>query len=86
MTPEPQNIISPIAPGLDGLRRDIDWIDDQILDLLEQRYAVVKRIAWAKTREGDQALAIRPEREASILDRLSARAIHVPAPSSADGR
>ncbi|GAA3995537.1 3-deoxy-7-phosphoheptulonate synthase [Sphingomonas humi] len=78
MSPNSQNIINPIPPVLDVLRRDIDWIDDQILDLLEQRYAVVKRVAWAKTRDGDQALAIRPEREASILDRLTARAIHVP--------
>lgn len=79
MSPNHQNIISPIPPVLDVLRRDIDWIDDQILDLLEQRYAVVKRVAWAKNRDAEQALAIRPEREAAILERLSARAIHVPA-------
>ena len=61
------------------LRKDIDWIDDQILDLLEQRYAVVKRVAWAKTEQAEQALAIRPRRETDILERLSGRAIHVPA-------
>lgn len=78
MNPKSQNIISPIPPVLDVLRKDIDWIDDQILDLLEQRYAVVKKVAWAKHRETEQALALRPSREAAILDRLSTRAIHVP--------
>lgn len=78
MNPEHQNIISPIPPVLDVLRRDIDWIDDQILDLLEQRYAVVKKVAWAKNRDAEQALAVRPAREASIIERLTARAIHVP--------
>ncbi|UUR08359.1 3-deoxy-7-phosphoheptulonate synthase [Sphingomonas glaciei] len=78
MNPKSQNIISPIPPVLDVLRKDIDWIDDQILDLLEQRYAVVKKVAWAKNRDAEQALALRPAREAAILDRLTARAIHVP--------
>lgn len=79
MSSRPQNIISPIPPVLDVLRRDIDWIDDQILDLLEQRYAVVKRVAWAKTKDAEQALAVRPTRQANILKRLSARATYVPA-------
>lgn len=78
MSPNSSNIIQPIPEALEVLRKDIDWIDDQILDLLEQRYAVVKRVAWAKTEEAEQALAIRPRREADILQRLSARAIHVP--------
>ncbi|NJC06600.1 3-deoxy-D-arabino-heptulosonate 7-phosphate (DAHP) synthase class II/chorismate mutase [Sphingomonas kaistensis] len=78
MNPKSQNIISPIPPVLDVLRKDIDWIDDQILDLLEQRYAVVKKVAWAKHRDAEQVLAVRPAREAAILERLSARAIHVP--------
>lgn len=78
MSPKSSNIIQPIPEALEVLRKDIDWIDDQILDLLEQRYAVVKRVAWAKTEEAEPALAIRPSREAEILQRLSARAIHVP--------
>jgi chorismate mutase len=78
MKPQHKNIIEPISSALDVLRREIDGIDDQILDLLEQRYALVKRVARAKAR-AEQALAVRPEREASIVQRLSARAVHVPA-------
>lgn len=70
--------ITPLPPVLQGLRRDIDGIDDQILDLLEQRYAIVRRVGWAKGSVAGDTLSIRPTREADILARLSTRASNVP--------
>lgn len=78
MKPNTQENVSSIASAVDVLRADIDRIDDQILDLLEQRYPLVKRIAKAKNIEGGRTLALRPGRERAIVDRLSARASHVP--------
>jgi chorismate mutase len=77
MKSQHQNIIEPISSALAVLRCEIDETDNQILDLLERRYALVQRVASAKARDG-QALAVRPEREASIIQRLSARAVRVP--------
>lgn len=52
--------------ALETLRRDIDRLDDQILDLLHQRCLVAERIAAAK----GGAPILRPGREAMILRRL----------------
>lgn len=68
-----------ITPPVEALRADIDRIDDQILALLEQRYPLIERIARAKNIEQEQALALRPARERHIVERLSARAVQVPA-------
>lgn len=54
---------------LEMLRRNIDALDDRILDLLMERCAVADRIAAAK-RGGP---ILRPGREAMILRRLVAR-------------
>jgi len=70
---------TPILPSLDALRGEIDAIDDTILDLLEQRYAVTRRVSLAKTMASSDALPIRPLRERAILKRLAAQATHVPA-------
>ncbi|MGI8931359.1 MAG: 3-deoxy-7-phosphoheptulonate synthase [Sphingomicrobium sp.] len=72
-------IVTPILPALNVLRGEIDRIDDQILDLLEQRYAVVRRVSRAKAGDTATALPVRPRRERHIVERLSARAIDVPA-------
>ncbi len=71
-------IVSPIVPALDVLRGEIDRIDDQILDLLEQRYATVSRVTRAKASDPASVLPIRPLRERQIVERLSARASRVP--------
>ncbi len=71
-------VVSPILPTLDALRGQIDAIDDAILDLIEQRYAVTRFVARAKADAGSKSLPIRPQRERAILERLSARATHVP--------
>ena len=56
--------------SLDGLRREIDQIDDQIHDLIMHRVEVVRRIGSLK---GDDGISLRPAREAMILRRLAAR-------------
>lgn len=72
------NVI-PILPALHALREEIDGIDDQILDLLERRYAVIRRVSRAKAGASINALPVRPRREQHIVERLTARASNVPA-------
>ena len=69
-------VVTPILPTLETLRGEIDLIDDAILDLLEQRYAVTRRVSRAKASRN--ILPIRPQRERAILERLSAQATQVP--------
>jgi len=66
--------MDPTAPPLDNLRVEIDRIDQQILDLLIERSAVVRRIGEVKGDRQDGRTALRPAREAQILRRLAARA------------
>jgi chorismate mutase-like protein len=66
--------MDPTAPPLDDLRAEIDRIDQQILDLLIERSAVVRRIGEVKGDRQDGRAALRPAREAQILRRLAARA------------
>jgi chorismate mutase-like protein len=61
-------------PSLADLRREIDVLDDQILDLLRRRAEAVQRVADAKDREAAPAGFLRPGREAQILRRLATRA------------
>lgn len=56
-------------PEIDALRREIDSLDDQILDLLMQRDAVAARIGAAKK----SGPVLRPGREASIVRRMVER-------------
>ena len=65
-------------PNLGELRAEIDRIDDSMLDLLEQRYAVVRRVTEAKAGETSSTLPVRPLRERRIVERLSARSHLVP--------
>ncbi|MSO71332.1 MAG: chorismate mutase [Alphaproteobacteria bacterium] len=59
------------APGLDGLRRRIDAIDDRLHDLLIERSGVVEEIAQIKRQSN--AHWYRPGREAEVLRRIVAR-------------
>jgi len=56
---------------LDDLRKQIDEIDDRVLDLLDQRARVVIDIARAK--QGANLPTHDPERERQVLDRLASR-------------
>ena len=62
------------APPLEHLRAEIDRIDQDILDLLIARSAVVRRIGEVKGDRLDGRSALRPAREAQILRRLAERA------------
>lgn len=59
---------------LDDLRREIDRIDDALVDLLQERVEVVRRVALVKNDRQQGRLAMRPARDAEILRRLVARA------------
>jgi chorismate mutase/prephenate dehydratase len=57
--------------GLDDLRRQLDALDDQIVELLAQRADVSRNVARVKQRDGGSVYA--PAREAEIFDRLTRR-------------
>ena len=58
---------------LDAIRREIDLIDDQILDLLGRRFAATSRVRATKAKDGSIASSpLRPAREAAMLRRLIA--------------
>ena len=66
--------MSPVIDPLNDLRREIDRIDDALLDLLCERAAVVRRIGLVKNDRIEGRVAFRPAREAAILRRLVGRA------------
>ena len=58
---------------LEIARQDIDTIDDKLVDLLAQRFAVTARIRAAKAGEAQPwPLPLRPAREAQIMRRVIA--------------
>ena len=60
--------------SLEDARRDIDAIDDQILDLVSKRFAITGHVQGLKKNEpASFPLPLRPTREAAILRRLVAR-------------
>ena len=60
---------------LNDHRKEIDLIDEKLLQLLEKRLAIVKKIAVLKDREN---LPIRdPDREASILENITVKAENI---------
>jgi chorismate mutase / prephenate dehydratase len=63
--------------SLADVRRTIDAIDDQMLQLLEQRFALVDHVRALKSGAGAAGAALRPSREAEVLRRLAAKASHV---------
>jgi chorismate mutase/prephenate dehydratase len=65
---------SPPDPELDDLRREVDRLDDAMIELLAERMRVVGAIARIKRPASTGLPAIRPGREASILRRLVERA------------
>ncbi|MFA0961908.1 prephenate dehydratase [Roseivirga sp. BDSF3-8] len=54
---------------LDSLRKEIDTLDSQLLELLNQRMEVVRKVGEFK--KVNRAVIYRPEREKAILDRLT---------------
>src|SRR3954468_14580755 len=58
------------APSLPDLRARIDRIDDQLLELVEQRLSLAGEIAASKKPDGRRWLNIRPDREQAVITRL----------------
>lgn len=77
-SPLPTPATPATSKTLDTLRRDIDRLDDRLLDLIEARLALSGAIAALKREETDRRLALRPRREATVIARLTARARRVP--------
>jgi chorismate mutase / prephenate dehydratase len=62
------------ALSLDSVRQDIDALDDQIVDLIVQRFEVTAHVRGLKQQAASAwASPLRPAREAAILRRLLAR-------------
>ena len=57
--------------GLDAIRREIDALDAELLELLNRRGRAALEVAAVKAREGAPRY-YRPEREAALLRRLAA--------------
>lgn len=59
------------ANPLADIRREIDAIDDQLLELLNRRARCAQRVAEIKTAAGENDCFHRPEREAEVLRRVA---------------
>lgn len=59
--------------SLEELRREIDRIDDAILDLLDRRALVALEVSVVKRSSGATPVFMRPGREAEVLRRLLGR-------------
>jgi len=59
------------SAALSELRRRIDALDDQLLELLNQRARLAQEVGGNKAAAGEQVFHV-PEREAQVLDRLTA--------------
>lgn len=55
------------AGGLDGLRRQIDAVDERIQSLIAERAGLAQKVAVAKGGKGSAADFYRPEREVAVL-------------------
>lgn len=58
------------APTLEQLRREIDAIDDQLIDLLKTRIRIVDRVGRLKKSQGENGLFVRSGREGAMLRRI----------------
>lgn len=59
--------------GLAEIRREIDRIDDELLELIERRLSYVLAVAEVKQSVAAAALLLRPAREEAVLSRLADR-------------
>jgi chorismate mutase / prephenate dehydratase len=73
----PRNLDGDVpSVSLEGLRREIDRVDDALLVLVQRRLAIAREMAPLKRTVS--GLALRPRRERAILRRLRAAAPSVP--------
>jgi chorismate mutase len=66
--------------ALDALRREIDRLDDAILEQVERRVGAARAIAELKRSDQDGRLRLRPAREAAVIERLITQADEAPEP------
>lgn len=63
---------TPSTQPLDGFRRQIDTLDDQIISLINQRIAIVKQVGeYKRAHDMPGHCPIRPGREAKMLRRIA---------------
>lgn len=58
------------AATLAGYRREIDAIDDQLIDLLKDRIRIVDKVGKLKKSQGETGLFVRSGREGAMLRRI----------------
>ena len=61
-----------MTASLDPLRRRIDAVDDRLIDLLAERFAIVREVAVRKREEG--LSVVQPERARLVIERNAERA------------
>lgn len=59
--------------NIEKYRKQIDRLDDQILDLLADRANIVKKVGETKSLKGSKKSIIRPGREAEMIRRIAKR-------------
>jgi chorismate mutase len=64
---------APAADPLEALRREIDAIDDAMIQLVEKRVSAAQKVAELKRHDKDSRLRLRPAREAAVIDRMVAQ-------------
>lgn len=68
---------SSLQTELAGVRREIDAIDRQVLELLSRRASCAQEVGRIKSRHGEAGFPYRPEREAQVLSQIAS---HNPGP------
>ncbi len=67
---------------LDQLRQQIDQLDDQLLQMINQRATLAQKVAEVKIASGEDVCFYRPEREVNVLRRVME---NNPGPTTDDG-
>lgn len=62
--------MTPEQTALAALRREIDLIDDQLLELFERRLAIAATVGKAKDAPSGPHTKLRPDREQTVLGRM----------------
>src|SRR6185369_2544617 len=63
----------PKKPALEGIRAQIDSVDEQLHELINRRAELARQVGISKHKEGQLVDFYRPEREAEVLRMALAR-------------
>ena len=80
---EPANDLTSECLTLQALRHEIDRIDDEMLELLNRRLLIARRVGKAKDAPHGPFLNLRPDRETAVLERLLGKASDLARPAVA---